>query len=153
MLGPPAVWGPRLSGVLCDLGVLLLRHRGQDHYLVRRGEVLEGTGVPFDGLWYPIGDRSASLHLDLVVRYLLYRTCEGFGPIAGPADVTEAAVHRGSLGANVDLGTFIRLGEGPRCRARARPPLCTWIQSFRRRWLGCKGVTGTARGCSFKGLG
>ena len=78
------------------------------------GEVLEGIGVPFNGMGNPIRDRSPSLHHDLVVRHLLYSTCTGLRPFTIPSDVTDASIHRHCLGAYVDLGTFIRLGEGPR---------------------------------------
>ena len=56
------------------LGVLLLRHGGQDLQLGRSSEAQEGVGEPFNGKYSSIRYHPASLHRDLVVRYLRYGT-------------------------------------------------------------------------------
>ena len=81
--GPPSILGGPLrvavsrespSGVLCVLGIFLLRHGGQNRHFCRSSEAQYGIGEPFNGMRNSIGDRPTPLHHDLVVRHSCYGT-------------------------------------------------------------------------------
>ena len=82
--GPPSILGASFwvavsrrgspLGVLRALGVLLLRHGGQNRHFCRSSEAQYGIGEPFNGMRNSIGDRPTPLHHDLVVRHSCYGT-------------------------------------------------------------------------------